>query len=59
MYVVARGVDNNENPNENDGKLHELSAPLPRRERGPVADAGPDRTGTMPDSRGPGRLRLR
>ena len=51
MYVVARGVDNNADPNENDGKLHELSVTLPSvGNDGPVADAGPDRTGTMPDA---------
>ena len=51
MYVVARGVDNNANPNENDGKLHELSVTLPSSGNDPpVADAGPNRTVTMPDS---------
>jgi hypothetical protein len=25
IYLVARGVDNNENPNENDGKIYELA----------------------------------
>jgi PKD repeat protein len=29
MYVVDRGVDNNEDPNENDGKLYELAVPGP------------------------------
>lgn len=51
MYVVARGVDNNADPNENDGKLHELSVSLPSQgNQAPVADAGPNRTVTMPDS---------
>jgi hypothetical protein len=51
MYVVARGVDNNGNPNENDGKLHELSVSLPSLgNEAPVADAGPNRTVTMPNS---------
>lgn len=51
MYVVARGVDNNTNPNENDGKLHELSVTLPASGNdAPVADAGPNRTVTMPNS---------
>jgi uncharacterized protein YjiK len=27
IYVVARGVDNGENPNENDGKMYEISFP--------------------------------
>jgi VCBS repeat-containing protein len=29
FYVVDRGVDNNDDPNENDGKMYELTAPLP------------------------------
>jgi hypothetical protein len=28
MYIVDRGVDNNTNPNENDGRLYEFSATL-------------------------------
>jgi uncharacterized protein YjiK len=28
LYLVDRGVDNNDNPNENDGKLYEFSLPL-------------------------------
>jgi hypothetical protein len=28
MYVVDRGVDNNTNPSENDGRLYELRAGL-------------------------------
>ena len=49
MYVVARGVDNNSDPNENDGKLHELSVTLPSLgNAAPVVQAGPDRTTTMP-----------
>ena len=27
LYIVDRGVDNNDDPNENDGKLYELSIP--------------------------------
>ena len=51
MYVVARGVDNNADPNENDGKLHELSVTLPSTgNQAPVADAGPNRTVMMPNS---------
>ena len=51
MYVVARGVDNNSDPNENDGKLHELSVTLPSLgNEAPVVQAGPNRTVTMPDS---------
>ena len=28
LYIVARGVDNSTDPNENDGKLYEISFPL-------------------------------
>jgi hypothetical protein len=28
LYIVDRGVDNNTNPSENDGRLYEMSAPL-------------------------------
>ena len=51
LYVVARGVDNNSDPNENDGKLHELSVTLPSLgNEAPVVQAGPNQTVTMPDS---------
>jgi hypothetical protein len=51
MYVVARGQDNNANPNENDGKMHELSVSLPSMSnQAPEADAGPNQTVTMPNS---------
>jgi hypothetical protein len=43
LYIVDRGVDNNHDPNENDGKLYEMSFPngdnVP-----PFVDAGPDQT---------------
>ena len=51
MYVVARGQDNNANPNENDGKMHELSVSLPSmNNEAPEADAGPNQAVTMPNS---------
>ena len=51
MYLVARGVDNNTDPNENDGKLHEISVTLPSMgNAAPVADAGPNQAVTMPNS---------
>lgn len=51
MYLVARGVDNNTDPNENDGKLHEISVTLPSiGNAAPVADAGPNQAVTMPNS---------
>ena len=55
-YVVARGVDNNSDPNENDGRLYEIVNPLPAGGGGgpvnqaPVVDAGLDRSVTLPDS---------
>lgn len=50
MYVVARGVDNNADPNENDGKMHELSVTLPPvGNEAPQVDAGPDRETTLPN----------
>jgi hypothetical protein len=49
MYVVARGQDNNADPNENDGTMQELSVSLPPTgNQAPVASAGPDRTVTLP-----------
>ena len=51
MYLVDRGVDNNADPNENDGKMYEISVSLPASgNAAPVADAGPNRTVTLPDS---------
>lgn len=42
-YVVDRGVDNDANPNENDGRLYELRADLPPvGNLAPVVDASPD-----------------
>ncbi|MGH2631500.1 MAG: PKD domain-containing protein [Actinomycetota bacterium] len=51
MYVVARGVDNDSNPNENDGKLYEVSVSLPPvGNQPPNVHAGSDQTVTLPDS---------
>ncbi len=51
-YVVDRGVDNNSDPSENDGKMYEISAPLPpiggTTNQPPAVNAGPDQTITMP-----------
>ena len=45
LYIVARGVDNNTNPAENDGKLFEMSTSSPPiGNMPPVVDAGPDMT---------------
>jgi PKD repeat protein len=43
FWVVDRGIDNNTNPNENDGRLYELRADLPPiGNLAPVVDAGRD-----------------
>ncbi len=43
LYLVARGVDNGSNPNENDGKLYVFSlAPLTSGNQVPNVSAGPD-----------------
>lgn len=50
-YVVDRGLDNNSHPEENDGKLYELSAPLaPITNRPPAAFAGPDLAIDLPET---------
>ncbi len=52
LYVVARGVDNDSDPNENDGKVHELwlgdtvGTPVPTATTGPTATATPTATNT-------------
>ncbi len=51
-YVVDRGVDNNSDPTENDGKMYEISAPLPPigggTNQAPVVGAGADQSVTLP-----------
>lgn len=49
LYVVTRGIDNDNNPNENDGMMFELSAPSlgpddPQNNQAPVVNAGSDQT---------------
>jgi hypothetical protein len=66
LYVVDRGVDNNQDPNENDGKLYVLSLSPLLGNLAPNVSAGPDRTivlgqtasldGTVSDDGGPGAL---
>ncbi|MGQ0849015.1 MAG: PKD domain-containing protein [Actinomycetota bacterium] len=52
MYIVDRKVDNGANPNENDGLMYEMTAPLaPSGNQPPIANAGPDQpfsSGTYP-----------
>ena len=45
LYIVDRGIDNNQDPNENDGKIYEFSIGLAGPgNQSPVVDAGPNRT---------------
>jgi hypothetical protein len=44
IYLVDRGVDNNSNPNENDGRMYELTGLGPAGNFPPVAVAGLDQT---------------
>lgn len=44
VYIVARGVDNSIDPDENDGVLYEVQFPLNIDNLPPYADAGPDQT---------------
>jgi hypothetical protein len=51
-YVVARGQDNDSNPDENDGRLYEISLSLPalgQANQPPVVDAGVDQSVVLPD----------
>ena len=51
-YIVDRGVDNDSNPQENDGRLSEVDLRLPPLGGGtnvaPAVSAGPDQTVTLP-----------
>jgi len=54
-YVVARGEDNDSHPNENDGRLYEITASLPPigggpSNQAPVVDAGTDASVVLPAS---------
>ena len=50
VYITARGVDNNSDPNENDGKVYEI-APLPMTPGNtpPTVNAGLDQSVELPD----------
>jgi hypothetical protein len=51
LFMVARGVDNNNHPNENDGKMYEFSVNLPSMgNNAPVVNAGPDQSVQFPDA---------
>ena len=49
IYITDRGVDNNSHPDENDGKIYEMSLPpvTPGNEP-PNVEAGDDKTITLP-----------
>ncbi|HEU4515271.1 MAG TPA: hypothetical protein VFR87_19335 [Nocardioidaceae bacterium] len=53
-YAVARGVDNDSNPNENDGVLYELQVDLgggsAPQNTPPTVDAGADQTVVLPSA---------
>ena len=52
LYMVARGVDNNSDPNENDGAIYELAIPtiITPANEAPVVSAGEDQAITLPDN---------
>ena len=47
LYIVDRGIDNSEDPNENDGRLFEMSIP-PLINLTPTVDAGSSQTVILP-----------
>ena len=50
LYITARGVDNDTDPNENDGKVYEFSLPaLPGGNQMPGVSAGPDQEVILPN----------
>jgi len=50
IYMTSRGVDNGSDPNENDGRVYELTAPnLTSDNSPPTVNAGPDQSITLPD----------
>jgi uncharacterized protein YjiK len=52
LYIVDRGIDNDSDPTENDGKIYEVAANLTPSgtNTAPSVDAGADQTITLPDS---------
>lgn len=44
LYVVDRGIDNNDDPNENDGRMFEFSLGTAVTNQAPILDAGPNQT---------------
>ena len=53
FYIVDRGIDNNINPNSIDGKLFEMTAPVPLApgfNTPPIVNAGTDQTIVLPNN---------
>jgi hypothetical protein len=52
LYITDGGVDNDVNPDENDGKIYEVALPpvVPFENEPPTVDAGPNRTLVLPES---------
>ncbi|MDN3511458.1 MAG: hypothetical protein NG784_09135 [Candidatus Jettenia sp.] len=51
IYIAARGVDNKANPNENDGKVYEISLiPATMDNQRPTVNAGPNQTIILPEN---------
>ncbi|UJS17545.1 MAG: hypothetical protein L3J17_00405 [Candidatus Jettenia sp.] len=51
VYIVDRGFDNDQNPNENDGKVYEISLPpISPGNQVPTVDAGSDQTIILPEN---------
>ena len=50
VYITERGVDNDSDPKENDGKIYEMTlSPISTDNMPPTVDAGPDQPITLPD----------
>ncbi len=49
LYVVVRGVDNDTDPDENDGKMYEFAFDSLTLNQAPEVDAGPDQTVSVND----------
>ena len=49
LYIADRGDDNDWDPNENDGSIHELWIPHSLANAPPIVNAGPDQSVSSPD----------
>jgi uncharacterized protein YjiK len=51
VYIVDRGIDNNSDPNENDGRVFEMSSSLsPPVNQAPLVDSGSNQSIILPNS---------